>query len=140
MLIQSRVVVFPIPLSQSQSHSEVDDSFDSCSDAFVHYGCDVLLSIINEREDGSQPDYCGDTSFLHLFKHFYPALCITDVRLQYAAQIIIVSSKRDLHHTFCGPVYLVKKIDILKYAVGLCLYCCPESIFTNDLKAFSCQA
>ena len=71
---------------------------------------------------------------------FYPAFCIANIWLHYAAQVIIVCGKRDLHNALCRPVYFIKQVYILKDTVRFRLDRRAESVFMYYFEAFSCQA
>ena len=80
MLVERRVKVFSVAVSKRQSHTEIDDTFDVYSDALFKDRSDVFFRVVNERKDRCQPHDRRNTSLLHDFEHFDPALGITDIR------------------------------------------------------------
>ena len=87
-------------------HAEIDNALHADSYTLIQNCCDVILSIIDKRQNWRKPGNRWNALLMHLFQHFNPALCIADIWLQYSAQIIIVGCKCHLHHAFCRTVNL----------------------------------
>ena len=65
---QAAVEVFPMSLAQSQPHTEADDAADPRLRAVIQYGGDILLRVVDKRQDGGEPDDGGYPGFAQLFE------------------------------------------------------------------------
>ena len=140
MPVQRRVVIFPVAVPQGQPHAEVDHALHPGPGACVQYRRDVFLRIVDEGQYGCQPDHGGDVPLRHALQHLDPAPGVAHVRLQYAAQRVVIGGQRHLHHAFGGSVDGIQQVDIPQDAIGFGLDRCAEAVLQYDLQATPGQA
>lgn len=112
MPLQLAVKVLPAALAQSQPHTETDDAANPRLRAVIQYGGDILLRVVDKRQDGGEPDDCWYPGFAQLFERLKAFLRSAYVRLDFPAKLLVAGGERHLHHTLAPFVYLLQQIQV----------------------------
>ena len=139
MLIQFLIKVLPIPVPERYSNSESHDSIYFCFPAFLQQLHHIFFGIIDKRKNRCHPYDCRNPFFFHNIQHFNPALRRTDLRLQYPAQIFLVSRQCHLNNTLCLSIDPFQKIQIPQDHIRFCLNRKPIPILIDQFQTTPCQ-
>ena len=88
-LFQSGVKVFPAALSQRQPHAKAEDPPYTGFFTAVQQGGDILLGIVDKRQNGGKPHHRGNAGLLQFPQYLTAAGGSAHIRFQLAAQRLI---------------------------------------------------
>ena len=140
MSVQSIVIVFSVSVTQGEPHTKTYNTLDISFDTRIENSSEVLLRVIDIRQDWRQPYDCRNAAFLHLHENLDPPLRGADVRLDDFTEVFIVCGECHLDHTFRLPINFVKQVNVLQYTVRLRLDGCAEPVLQYDFQTLPGQA
>ena len=89
VLIQLAVEVLPVALAQRYAETEAEHAAHSRVNAVVEKTEEILFGVVDERQDGRQPDHSGNARIPHHLEHFEAAPGRADIRLNHTAQSLV---------------------------------------------------
>ena len=110
--VKRLVKVFAAAVAQGQPHSERHHALAARPVSQLQYPTDVLLGIVDERQKRRQPHHRRDTAFTQLAQHLKSPGGRADVRLYYAAQVVVKGGQGHLNHRFRIAVDLLQQVDV----------------------------
>ena len=86
--VQLRVIILPVSLAERQPHAEADHAGDLRFNAVIKHGRDVLFRVVDEGQDGAEPDHRGNSRVPQGLERFEPLPSGADARFYFFAQFL----------------------------------------------------
>ncbi len=114
--VEPVVEVVAAALAQGHAHAEADDAAHAGFDAVVEHAAQVLLGVVDERQDGREPHDGGDAGVAQGFQRPEALARGADVGFYPAAEGLVAGGEGHLHHALGLAVDAAQQVEVAQHA------------------------